>query len=199
MPALIESKSAINTPLSPDVIKKAIRVRISLVTTSISVVSRPFPERTNYWGGGRKQLRSDDIVREARSYIGTPFKHQGREKGVAIDCLGVVLGVAVALDLVDLTEREMQVLSQYRLVPNVPEMLRLLKIKVIEEGECEVGAIAHVSWDRNSPAYHTGIVTDYGTKGIALVHSRGYPSAQVVEELIPRKMVPVGFYKYKGA
>jgi len=105
----------------------------------------------------------------------------------------------MALDLVDLSEREMQVLSQYRLVPNVPEMLRLLKIKVIEEGECEVGAIAHMTWDYNSRAYHAGIVTDYGNNGITVVHSRGYPSAQVVEEIIPSKMGPVGYYKYKGA
>jgi cell wall-associated NlpC family hydrolase len=30
----------------------------------------------------------------ARSYLGTPFHHQAREKGVGIDCIGLLVGVA---------------------------------------------------------------------------------------------------------
>jgi len=33
------------------------------------------------------------IVAEARSWLGTPYRHQGRSKGVGCDCLGLVLGV----------------------------------------------------------------------------------------------------------
>lgn len=40
-----------------------------------------------------------DIVKEARSWIGTPWRHQGRLKGVASDCIGVVIGTAKALGL----------------------------------------------------------------------------------------------------
>lgn len=39
------------------------------------------------------------IIKEARSWIGTPFKHQGRLKGLAVDCAGLVIGVAHALQL----------------------------------------------------------------------------------------------------
>jgi len=105
----------------------------------------------------------------------------------------------MALELVDLNERELRALTQYGLIPDVPKMLRLLKIKVLEEGECTVGAIAHMTWAHNSRAYHAGIVTSYGTKGVTVVHSRGFPRAQVVEEVIPKKMGPIGFYRYKGA
>lgn len=41
------------------------------------------------------------IVAEARSYIGTPFHHQGRVKGIGIDCVGLVIGIAHALGLSD--------------------------------------------------------------------------------------------------
>lgn len=33
------------------------------------------------------------IVEEARSWIGTPYRHQASLKGVGCDCLGLVLGV----------------------------------------------------------------------------------------------------------
>ena len=44
-------------------------------------------------------MDSTVIVAEARSYIGTPFQHQARLKGVGIDCVGLVIGVAHALGL----------------------------------------------------------------------------------------------------
>ncbi len=43
--------------------------------------------------------RSNHIVSEARSWLGTPFKHQGRVKGVGCDCIGLIAGVARALKL----------------------------------------------------------------------------------------------------
>jgi cell wall-associated NlpC family hydrolase len=42
-----------------------------------------------------------DIVRTAREYLGTPFKHQGRSKTRGIDCAGLVIGVAHELGLSD--------------------------------------------------------------------------------------------------
>ena len=37
------------------------------------------------------------IVAEARSWIGTRFKHQGRCRNVGVDCIGLVGGVALAV------------------------------------------------------------------------------------------------------
>ena len=33
------------------------------------------------------------IMTEVREWIGTPYQHQGRAKGFACDCLGLVIGV----------------------------------------------------------------------------------------------------------
>lgn len=41
----------------------------------------------------------EDIVTEARTWIGTPFHHQGRVKGAGVDCVGLLVGVASALGL----------------------------------------------------------------------------------------------------
>ncbi len=38
-------------------------------------------------------LSRSSIVAEARSWIGTPYRHQGSLKGVGCDCLGLVRGV----------------------------------------------------------------------------------------------------------
>lgn len=35
-----------------------------------------------------------DVCREAESWVGTPFRHQGRMKGVGVDCAGLVIEVA---------------------------------------------------------------------------------------------------------
>lgn len=40
-----------------------------------------------------------DVLAEARTWLGTPFRHQGRVKGVGVDCLGLVVGVGRSLGL----------------------------------------------------------------------------------------------------
>lgn len=42
-------------------------------------------------------IARDDILREAREWIGTPYRHQGSCKGAGADCLGLVRGVWRAL------------------------------------------------------------------------------------------------------
>lgn len=39
-------------------------------------------------------MTKDDVVNAARAQIGTPFRHQGRLPGVALDCAGLVVTVA---------------------------------------------------------------------------------------------------------
>lgn len=41
----------------------------------------------------------DEIVRVARSYIGTPFHHRERQPGVALDCAGVLICVGRSLGI----------------------------------------------------------------------------------------------------
>ncbi|MCC6489139.1 MAG: peptidase P60 [Candidatus Hydrogenedentes bacterium] len=42
-------------------------------------------------------IRRSDIVEQARAWIGTRYKHQGRVRGVGVDCIGLVGGVALAV------------------------------------------------------------------------------------------------------
>lgn len=40
-----------------------------------------------------------DLVAEARTWVGTRYHHQGRLKGVGVDCIGLIGGVALACAL----------------------------------------------------------------------------------------------------
>lgn len=40
-----------------------------------------------------------DIIREARTWLKTPYRHQGRLKGIACDCAGLIIKVPVACGL----------------------------------------------------------------------------------------------------
>ena len=64
------------------------------------------------------------IVAEARSWIGTRFKHQGRRKGVGVDCIGLVGGVALACGVPNAgTWVQARALHAYARTPD-PAMLR---------------------------------------------------------------------------
>lgn len=41
----------------------------------------------------------EQIVAECRTYIGTPYRHQGRLKHVGVDCAGMLENVALLFDL----------------------------------------------------------------------------------------------------
>lgn len=38
-----------------------------------------------------------DVVQRARQWIGTPYKNQGRSKGIETDCVGLLIGVGQEL------------------------------------------------------------------------------------------------------
>ena len=48
-------------------------------------------------------MTAEDILAAARSFLGTPFRHQGRIPGLALDCAGLVVSVAkeIGADYID--------------------------------------------------------------------------------------------------
>jgi len=81
------------------------------------------------------------VVAAAREWLGTPFHHQGRLKGVGVDCVGVVIGVAKELGISDFDvdgyghrpdSREMERLAR-KLLAEVPaDAVRLGDVLLIE-------------------------------------------------------------------
>lgn len=117
------------------------------------------------------------IVDCARGYIGTPFHHQGRRKGVGIDCLGLLVEVARELALVSRTGELLADCDElnYSHQPDTQKMIRILSEQLypIPVAGIDAGDIILLNIDR-SPQ-HMGIVSDIG-----LIHA--YAQARKVVE-----------------
>jgi NlpC/P60 family putative phage cell wall peptidase len=109
-------------------------------------------------------LHRSDIVREARTWIGTPYRHQASLKGVGCDCLGLVRGVwraligeepepmpAYARDWAEAAKGE----------PLAEAGLRHLIAVACDE--CGAGDVLLFRWRAHCVAKHAAIATGEGT------------------------------------
>lgn len=101
-----------------------------------------------------------DVYLKARELVDTPYLHQGRKLGIGIDCIGVPIWVASALELGDFNKAD---------YPRSPDgsMLELIDSvcspEVIQAGILLVFEIRGV-------AQHCGIVSIY-QNGYGLIHA----------------------------
>jgi len=99
------------------------------------------------------------IVEEARTYLGTPFHHQGRLKGIGVDCIGLLIGVGKKLGLITYDY------IAYSRYPDGVTLRREISREFIEINirDVKVGDIWLYWLDKKSKApQHVGIITDYG-------------------------------------
>lgn len=97
-----------------------------------------------------------DIITAARTYLGTPFHHQGRVKGVGIDCVGLIAGVAkdVGLPLIDCLA--------YGRVPDGVTLLAKMREQTIELSPKDRTPGNIVVFRVKRYPRHVGIFTDHG-------------------------------------
>ena len=115
---------------------------------------------------------SSDILLEARTWIGTPFCHQGRLKQVSCDCIGLIMGVA----------RHLQIRSQqggllheydtniYARIPRDNILEYSLDMHLCTTDHLFVGAVALFSLN-NHRLQHVGIISDYKDNKFGLIHA----------------------------
>ncbi|MGH8566844.1 MAG: NlpC/P60 family protein [Gammaproteobacteria bacterium] len=130
----------------------------------------------------------ESIVAEARTWLGTPYRHQGRRKGLACDCAGLVIGVAHGLGLSEFDFRA------YGPLPHSGTLERLLAEHMdrIDVAEASPGDVLVLAW--LSEPQHLGIRTNIG-----ILHS--YAGARrVVEHRIDEiwQARLRGAYRYRG-
>lgn len=133
-----------------------------------------------------------EVVKIAKTYVGTPFHHLGRVKGHGIDCVGIILCVAKELGIKLIIHDEFQNYGrrtrQRPLVDYMDEQFICLQKR-------EIGSIA-VSWynRRTKEPSHLGIVTNVG-----MVHTNGHLKVVIEEHWSPKWAFRiVGYYKYPG-
>lgn len=139
-------------------------------------------------------ITREQIVTEARTWIGTPFHHQGRVKGVGGDCIAVIAKTAHNLDISQFDT------VNYSRQPDPEEMGRLLDehLDRITLAEVDLGDILWLKFERH--AQHLGIVTQLEPT-LMIVHAFNWPGIQrCVEQSINdnwRKRI-VRCYRYRG-
>jgi NlpC/P60 family putative phage cell wall peptidase len=124
-------------------------------------------------------MRRAEIVRAARSWIGTPYRHQASLQGVGCDCLGLLRGVwrdvvgaeperppAYSRDWAEASGREALIEAAMRHLVPVPD------------GVAEPGNVLLFRWRDHLPAKHCAIATGEGT----MVHA--HEGAAVAEVAI---------------
>lgn len=121
-----------------------------------------------------------DIVTAARTWIGTPFHHQARLKGVGVDCIGLVIGVARELALIapDFD------IAAYPRVPDGKTLLPLARehMREIPREAMQPGDVVVVSFDRDPQ--HFGILGDYRHGGLSIIHGASDPGRVIETRLM---------------
>lgn len=132
------------------------------------------------------------VVATARAMRETPWMHQGRKPGMALDCAGLVISVARALAVVP----DGWDIADY---PRQPDgtLASLCAAHMQPIGAIELGAVLVLAIERDPQ--HLGIVGDYVHGGWSLIHASS-AAGRVVETrlLFARGATLRGVYRLPG-
>jgi hypothetical protein len=118
-----------------------------------------------------------DVVTAARALLGTPFQHQCRSPGVALDCAGVVICTARAVGAV---APEFDV-TGYRRLPDGVSLRAYCDAHLRAVAAPRVGGVVLVSMGPGRP-HHLGIVVPYAHgNALAMVHAESQRHRSVIE------------------
>lgn len=108
-----------------------------------------------------------DVVAAAQTWLGCPYAHQQRMHGVAVDCAGLVIGVARQLGLVG----EDFDISGYARIPDGHSLLTACEqlMTRIKQDTMQPGDVVVVKFD--SEPQHFGILSHYKHGGMAMIHA----------------------------
>jgi cell wall-associated NlpC family hydrolase len=138
-----------------------------------------------------------DIVRVARSYVGTPFHHMGRVPGVGMDCSGVLICTGRELGLVP---PDFDV-PAYTPTPDGHSMIAWCDthMKRISQEAMQPGDAILLVVDRHPQ--HLGILGNYSPGGLSIIHAANNASPPRVIEtrlLLSRTQRFVAAYQLPG-
>lgn len=137
-------------------------------------------------------VHAHQVVAAARGMLDTPWMHQGRRPGQALDCVGLVISTAQALGLVpsgwDVADYPR--LPDGSLAGHCAQHMRPVHA-------IELGAVLVLAIERDPQ--HLGIVGDYRHGGWSLIHASS-AAGRVVETrlMFTRSMRLLGVFRLPG-
>lgn len=116
---------------------------------------------------------SDSIVTEAREWLGVAYQHQACRKGVACDCIGLIVGVLQEVGVVaaDWWKGEGAQFAGYGRTTGAAVMRTAMAtyLREVPVAEAQPGDVAYMSF--GAGLHHAGILVPYRHGGLALVHA----------------------------
>lgn len=113
-------------------------------------------------------MRRSEIVAAARGTLGTPWLHQGRVNGLALDCAGVPVHVAKTLGV---SMDPLYELTRYGRLPVPAEMRAALDANLdrVRTADIQPGDVVWMRFD--GEPQHLAIVGNYVHGGLSLIHA----------------------------
>lgn len=121
-------------------------------------------------------MQRSEIVAEARTWLGTPYRHQHWVKGQGVDCVGLVVGVGVALGILDWSADAWAPFKGYGRTPNPRKMGEAMQVFLRPldfEGAPPEGAIAWIGWREHLPM-HLAIIGRSPDGRATMIHAFGH-------------------------
>lgn len=137
-----------------------------------------------------------NIARNARSYLGTSFCHQGRSREEGVDCIGFLLCSLKDSDWSPLSPETTEMLA-YSRFPDGVQLLQYLKLEADEVlwGGMQEGDIALMAYARDPQ--HVGLIVNRAGGGFNLIHSvNGKGVVEHIFDDIWKKRV-IGIFRIK--
>lgn len=146
---------------------------------------------------------ADLIVARARAWVGTPYRHQHRARGLAVDCVGLIVGVGIETGFLAWDDAEFERWAGYSRTPNPTRMGAAIEhfLEPVMRAPLDPpgpGSIAWMGWRRHLPM-HLGILAEFNGRR-TLIHAFEH-RGQVVEHDFagewPERVV--SWWRYPGA
>jgi NlpC/P60 family putative phage cell wall peptidase len=111
------------------------------------------------------------VIEEAKTWVGTPFRHQARVKGVGVDCAQLVIAVGESCGLLAVDPAAWRRFAGYGRAPNPKRMEEALRsfMVPIPPSRARLGDVAWLEWRRELPM-HLAILSRHGERA-TLIHA----------------------------
>jgi hypothetical protein len=140
-------------------------------------------------------MKALDVVAIARETLGTPYLHQQRVNGLALDCAGVPVHVGLRLGV------SFNDVTNYGRLPQPAEMRKALDAALtrVPRACMQFGDVAWISFQQEPQ--HFAIVGNYRLGGFSLIHAyNGAGLKKVVEHRLDEDWLAriVGVWRFPG-
>lgn len=125
----------------------------------------------------RNSEAGDAVVVAARTWVGTPYRHQHRLKGVGVDCVGLIIGAGLEAGVLEMTAADWKPFAGYSRTPNPAHMsraielfMRPLMVPPMRADLVGDGSVCWMGWRENLPM-HLAIIATLPDGRRSMIHA----------------------------